>query len=106
AKKRIDEIFDLIVRCAKENIQDTDGALIRNNNLGFVDDRCVYIDTGKLLPLKVPATRESFTHGLRHLRPLGKWFEHFYPELHSHFEEAGKRAIKQFPRETKVAKND
>jgi hypothetical protein len=99
AKKRIDQIFELVVRCAQLNIQDSDGALIRNNNLGFVDDSAVYIDTGKLLPVKKTITRESFTHGLRHLKPLGKWFANYYPELAPHFEQAQEKAIKQFPKE-------
>ncbi|MDB6081506.1 MAG: hypothetical protein JWO53_778 [Chlamydiia bacterium] len=97
AKERIAQIFDLLVDCARKGIQDTDGALIRNDNLGFLDDRAIYIDTGKLVQLEKPVTATEFIHDLRRVRPLHNWLKKNYPVLAEHFQECQEKAIEQLP---------
>lgn len=96
ARVRISQIFDLLVICNKKGIQDTDGALIRNDNLGFLDDRAIYIDTGKLIQSKQPLGTPEFIHDLRRLRPLHNWLKKNYPMLADHFQECQERAVGQF----------
>jgi hypothetical protein len=100
AKARLDQIFDLFVFCAHKGIQDTDGALIRKNNLGFFNDKAIYIDGGKLQPRAYPITKKAFKRDLKRLYLLEKWITLEYPALHEHFKEAKARAIVQIePRE-------
>lgn len=96
AKKRINEIFNLLISCAKKGVEDTDGALIRNNNLGFLENSAIYIDTGKLEKRQSPTTEASLIHDMRRLRPLYKWLKKNYPELATYYEEERERAILRF----------
>ncbi len=93
AKRCIDRIFNLFVDCARKGIYDTDGALIRKNNLGFFEDRAIYIDGGKLTKRKGPITKKAFLRDIKRLRPLVKWLKEEYPELLAHFEKVRQRAI-------------
>ncbi len=96
AKVRIEQIFDLLVTCAKQGICDSDGALVRNDNLGFLEDKAIYIDIGKLFKVKTPITKALFEHDLRRLRPLDNWLIKNYPALGAHFEFCQTKAIDQF----------
>ncbi len=85
AKKRIEQIFTLLVTCRKKGIEDRDEALIRNNNIGFVENRAVYIDTGQFAKVDTPMTKADFDQEIKRLRPLEKWLEEHYPVLAEHF---------------------
>jgi hypothetical protein len=85
AKRRIDQIFALFVDCARKGIADTDGALVRKDNLGFFEDRAIYIDGGKLMPRKHLCTKDEFARDLKRLRPLEKWLEQQFPKLAVYF---------------------
>ena len=93
AKQRLDQIYELLIACAKKGVQDTDGALIRKNNLGFLDDRAIYIDAGKLAQRKAPLSKEVFEENLKRLWPLHKWLQGKYPELADHFNKQRQKAI-------------
>jgi hypothetical protein len=86
AQSRLDQILALFVECAKNGICDRDGALIRNNNLGFIADRAIYIDTGKFAqaPDKQAATI-FVAEARRQLKPLHKWLNLYYPDLARYF---------------------
>ncbi len=99
ARAYIDRIFALLLHCAKSGIQDTDGALIRKNNLGFLGHQAIYIDGGKLSPRTTPCTRKEYVKDLRRLRPLEKWLETEYPELANHFRKAKQRSVLSFTEE-------
>lgn len=96
AKKRIASIFQLLVSCAKKGVADTDGALIRKDNLGFLGDRAIYIDAGKLSLKEKIKHRQVFAKDLRRLRPLGKWLEENYPTLAIYFEKQKRMAVQEF----------
>ena len=96
AKKRLDQIFDLFVECTKKGIHDSDGALIRKDNLGFLEDRAIYIDAGKLSMRGRPQTKEGFIRDLKRLRPLEKWLSLKYPTLAEHFNAKEKEVIGAF----------
>ena len=96
AKRRIEQIFEMFVSCGKKGIEDHDGALIRNDNLGFLEDRAIYIDIGKLSCTGRPATKAGFVHDLRRLHPLNNWLEKNYPPLAAHFQKCQAQAIELF----------
>lgn len=96
AKQRIDQIFELFVTCSKKGIHDSDGALIRKDNLGYLEDRCIYIDAGKLSIKRSIQTKEGFTRDLKRLRPLEKWLEDTHPALAARFVEKRDEVIRDF----------
>ena len=96
AKARIDQIFQLLADCAHKGIQDQDGALIRKHNIGFYEDRAIYIDTGKLAKKEGIKRKSRFIKDLKRLRPLRKWLAQKYPELAAHFDKARIIAINNF----------
>lgn len=96
ARACINRIFALLLHCAKRGIQDTDGALIRKNNLGFLDGKAIYIDGGKLTARKSPCTKKDYLKDLSRLRPLEKWLEIEYPLLAKHFRKAQQLSVQAF----------
>jgi len=96
AKKRIGQIFQLLTSCAKKGVLDTDGALIRKNNLGFLDDRAIYIDAGKLALKSKIKRKKVFVKDLKRLRPFEKWLEEHYPSLVPSFDRQKQLAIEEF----------
>lgn len=85
AKLRIDQVLMLLFEAAKMGIVDRDPSLIRNNNIGFLDDRAIYVDTGKLSLAKQALTRKDFVNDLQRLKPFYKWLQAYYPELAEHY---------------------
>ncbi len=96
AQARISQIFTLLATCAKKGIADMDTQLIRKNNLGFLPDRAIYIDTGKITRKESMKTRERFEKDLERLKPLHEWLKEHYPELATYFEEAQKSILQEF----------
>ncbi|MBS0654356.1 MAG: hypothetical protein JSR46_01135 [Verrucomicrobia bacterium] len=86
AKERIDQLFTLLFNCTKKGIVDVDTALVRNNNIGFLPDRAIYIDTGKLRVSDVILDRSDFEKDVKRLFPLYKWLAKYYPVLAEYYE--------------------
>lgn len=88
AKQRIDQIFDLLLGMAKKGFLDGDLALMRNNNVGFVEDRAVYIDTGHITRRQSVNLKERmlFEFNVR-VAPLHDWLKVRYPELAAHYKQ-------------------
>jgi|GEM_PF-640474 len=93
AKERLSKIFHLVTKLTKKGLYDEDGALIRNNNIGFIGDEIVYIDVGRLIEIPEREKLQHFLDVLRHLRPLHNWFKKHYPSLAVHFEDCRKEAF-------------
>lgn len=96
AKKRLDQIFDLFLECGHKNVVDTDGALIRKDNLGFLNDRAIYIDAGKLVKRPEIVIKRRFAKDIKRLRPLEKWLEHKFPTLEKYFIEKKKKVVASY----------
>lgn len=94
AKVRVDQVLMLLFDTVKKGVVDIDTGLIRNNNIGFLDDRAIYVDTGKLR--KVKPSKKAFIKDLRRLKPFHKWLRIYYPELASHFQEKQQKLIQTF----------
>ena len=88
AKQRIDQIFDLLLALAKKGFVDGDVALMRNNNIGFVKDRAIYIDTGHITKHSDLNVKERMRFECEvRLAPFYDWLKIRYPELATHFSE-------------------
>lgn len=82
AKKRLNQIIDLLLTMTKKGFIDADNALIRNNNIGFTKTRAIYIDTGRI-------TKESNVDVYKRMQyefdtrlvPLEDWLKIGYPDL-------------------------
>lgn len=79
AASRLESLFSLLTICRERGVVDTDGSLIRNENIGFVDGKAILFDTGKLQRL-YDKTRLTL-HDLNRLKPLQSWLESACPEL-------------------------
>lgn len=86
AKLRVEQVLMLLYEAAKYGIVDVDKSLIRNNNIGFLPRRAIYIDTGKLRLVKDRLSRKEFVKDLKRLKPFHAWLKTYYPELATHFE--------------------
>lgn len=88
AKARIDQIFTLLLTMAQKGFLDGDLALMRNNNIGFVDDRAVYIDTGHITRRQNVNLRERMTFEFdTRVAPLHDWLKMRYPELAAYYKQ-------------------
>jgi len=104
AKSRIQQIFDLLLTLAQKGFVDGDDALVRNNNVGFTDDRAIYIDTGHLFRvdnLDILA-RMKYEFTVR-LEPLESWLQVLYPELASFYVQQKEQVLAQLESTQEVA---
>lgn len=99
AKLRISQIFELLKAVSQKGILDTDGALIHKNNIGFIKDKAIYIDTGKFVQKESIKTLDRFKADLRRLRPLHKWLVTRYPPLAAYFDKQQKKILDSFKEE-------
>lgn len=88
AKARINQIFTLLLTMAQKGFLDGDLALMRNNNIGFVDDYAIYIDTGHITRQSNVNVKErmAFEFDTR-VAPLHDWLKVRYPELATYYKE-------------------
>jgi|GEM_PF-2272322 len=100
AKARLDQIFDLLITLAKKQIVDGDYALIRNNNIGFIKNRAIYIDTGHLFKQPNLKAKEQMDYEFkRRLRPLRDWLGIKYPELATYYDTRQSEILDQLAKE-------
>jgi hypothetical protein len=86
ARARIDQIFSLLLSLANKGFVDGDDALIRNNNIGFTEDRAIYIDTGHLFRAQNLNVAERMQYEFKvRLDPLERWLNIAYPELGAYY---------------------
>jgi len=81
AEEGLRSVFGLLVRCRSKGLLDSDGSLVRKENLGFIGGKAVLIDTGKL-HLFADKRRQTL-YDIKRLKPLGSWIEEGCPELTS-----------------------
>ncbi len=88
AKVRINQIFELLLGMAKKGFLDGDLALMRNNNVGFVENRAVYIDTGHITRRQHVNLKERMTFEFDvRVAPLHDWLKVRYPELATYYKQ-------------------
>jgi len=79
AEEALCSVFELLARCRSKGLLDSDGSLVRKENLGFIDGKAILIDTGKL-HLFADKRRQTL-YDIKRLKPLGSWIEEGCPEL-------------------------
>jgi hypothetical protein len=96
AKKKIDQVFMLLASSAKKGVLDIDKSLIRNNNIGLLENQAIYIDIGKLRLRPEMKEKKNFVQDLRRLKPLYKWLKLYYPELADYFVQKQTQVLHDF----------
>ncbi len=104
AKARLDQIFDLLLSVAQKGFIDSDVALMRNNNIGFVKDRAIYIDTGHITKHATINLYErmKFEFDVR-MGPLHDWLKVRYPELAAYYHQRREEILASLPTDTRSA---
>lgn len=83
---RVDQIFNLLISLARKGYVDGDDRLIPNNNIGFTDDRAIYIDTFHFFPAKHLDLMQRMQYECQQrLLPLERWLKLNYPELAAYY---------------------
>ena len=86
AKARIDQIFALLLTMAQKGFLDGDHALMRNNNIGYVNDRAIYIDSGHVVRRQNVNVHERMVYEFDvRVAPFHDWLKVCYPELADHY---------------------
>ena len=86
AYRRIDQIFDLLVSLARKGYVDGDERVISSNNIGFTDDRAIYIDPFHFFPVRRLDLGQRMQYECQQrLLPLERWLELNYPELGAYY---------------------
>ena len=86
ACKRVDQIFDLLISLARKGYVDGDDRLIPNNNIGFTEDRAIYIDTFHFFPAQQLDLMQRIQYECQQrLLPLERWLKLNYPELAAYY---------------------
>ncbi|MGR3952233.1 MAG: hypothetical protein QRY74_05000 [Chlamydia sp.] len=86
AHKRVDQIFQLLLNVTKKGYVDGDDAVIRNNNLGFLENSAIYIDTGHIVEDQEVNIRDRMEYEFTNrLKPLEDWLVIQYPELSKYY---------------------
>lgn len=91
--QRLDQLINLILTRANRGIVDPDGRLLKNNNIGFLDDRAIYIDTGTFFRSYKSTDREHLASDFRQLRPLVQLLKEYDLELAKSFTARMNQAI-------------
>jgi hypothetical protein len=100
AKDRLNQIFDLLISMARKQFVDGDDALIRNDNLGFTENRAIYIDTGHIYRARDLDVLERMRYEfLVRLEPLEHWLNVSFPELGAYYRHRHEEILAQLERE-------
>ena len=86
AKKRIDQVMDLLYVLAQKKISDGDDESFLNEAVGFTEDRAIYLDTWHFshIPFIDVSSRMKYELKVR-MEPLRKWLSFMSPELAQYF---------------------
>lgn len=91
---RLNQLIDLFVKRASLGIVNPDASVFRHDNIGFVQDRAIYIDLGTFKRSKKSLSRKLLQHDLNKLRPIAKWLKKRDKALGADFELRLKTAAK------------
>jgi hypothetical protein len=104
AEARIDQILDLLLTMARKGFVDGDDALIRNNNIGFSQNRAIYIDTGHLFKAENLDVAERMRYEFQvRLEPLEHWLNVAYPSLGAYYRQKKEQTMASLLPQKQVA---
>lgn len=84
-KKRLDQLISLFVERASRGIIDPDKGLLTRNNIGFLEDRAIYIDLGTFKRSKKSASAAYLEKDFKKLSPIIKWLKAHDKKLADNF---------------------
>jgi hypothetical protein len=104
AQSRIDQVFALLTALARKGYVDGDENLIANNNIGFLEDRAIYLDTFHFFRVKHLDILERMRYECQQrLLPLEKWIAATYPELSAYYSQKRSDTLMLLASEKKAA---
>lgn len=92
-KCRLKQLVDLFVERAKCGIIDPDTRLLKNDNIGFVQDRAIYIDLGTFRKSPKSQSPEYLAQDFRVLTPIVEWLQQRDVDLAGYFQQQMQEAI-------------
>ena len=96
ARKRIDQLIEIIACRARKAIADIDNSWITRNNVGFLEKSAMYIDIGTFARDASVNTKEGVQRDFHKLKPLIAWLHQKDPELEAYIQKKIAEAITQF----------
>ncbi len=83
AKKRLDQLLAILVEKRKKGVSQCDVALVTRGNVGYIEDRALFLDIGSFKLDK----STGYVHEKRQMQPLIVWLESRNKELASWFKQ-------------------
>lgn len=93
---RLDQLIDLFVERASRGIINPDKGLLTRNNIGFLDDRAVYIDLGTFQRSKKSSEATFLAKDFQKLDPIIKWLKSHDKMLADSFSQKIALAIQRY----------
>lgn len=94
--KRLDQLIALFVERASRGIIDPDKGLLTRNNIGFLEDRAVYIDLGTFKRSKKSASAAYLAKDFKKLAPIVKWLKRHDKNLADNFSHKIELAVQNY----------
>lgn len=82
---RIDQLIHLFLNRAKRFVIDIDDGIFLRDNIGFLEDRAVFIDIGTFVRSEQSMTKERLAEDFDKLSPLATWLKAQDPALAEYF---------------------
>lgn len=95
-QQRIDQLIEIITYRVHKGIADIDSSWITRNNVGFLENRAMYIDIGTFARDAHVNTQEGARRDFQKLAPLVAWLHQKDPELENYIQKRIEEAIARF----------
>ena len=95
-KVRLDQLINLFVQRASLGIIDPDKGLLTRNNIGFIEDRAIYIDLGTFKRSAKSASRKYLAPDLKKLAPIVRWLKSHDKQLARQFVDTMNTAVQTY----------
>lgn len=83
--RRIDQLIDLFMTRARRKVIDIDDGIFLRDNIGFLEDKAIFIDIGTFVRSEKSLTKERLKEDFDKLLPLVLWIEKRDPSTANYF---------------------
>ena len=97
-KNRLSQLVALFVERTNYGIIDPDKQLLKNNNIGFIEDRAIYIDLGTFSESTKSQNPKYLRKNFSTLKPIVHWLQEHDRDLAHYFEQQMEDAIQAMGR--------
>ncbi len=84
-KERLNQLVDLFRERARYGVLCPDNAVFRHNNIGFIEDRAIYVDVGGFISSTKKKSEKRLKKDLSKLRPIARWLKKHDKKLAANF---------------------